>query len=118
MTMHAVIRLVPNHLVSEQRAKLRWPISLPLLLLLGGKRYTAELRDLSIEGAMIVTAAPLISRSRIEIHCGTICCPGVVLWQQQSNFGIKFRKPIGERQLSEQILRAAAMAVRRTLGQN
>ena len=112
--MPAVVR--PNStlrdLVTEQRATPRSASTLPVLIVLGGKRYTAALRNISSTGAMIVTSAPLATRSRIEFQCGTICCPGIVLWQQQSDFGIKFGTPICERQLSEQTTRSAAVASR------
>ena len=105
-----------DSLVSEQRAKLRWPIELPISIMLGGKRYSASLRDLSSAGAMIRTSAPLAPRGRIELQCGTICSFGTVLWQRQNDFGIKFRQLICERQLTEQILRAAAIAHRQAIG--
>jgi hypothetical protein len=116
--MLAVIRLdsAQGHIDSEQRATPRSAIALPILIVLGGKRYSATLRNLSSAGAMIVTSAPLTIRSRIEFQCGTICSRGIVLWQRQSDFGIKFRTPICERQLSEQISRSAAVARRRALG--
>lgn len=116
--MHAEIHLdgAPDHSVSEQRATPRSAIALPILIVLGGKRYSAALLNLSSSGAMIVTSAPLTTSSRFEFQCGTICTRGIVLWQRQSDFGIKFRKPICERQLSEQISRSAAVASRRALG--
>ena len=116
--MHAVIRLdgAPGHLASEQRASPRLVIALPILIVLGGKQYSATLRNLSSAGAMIETSAPLITLSRIEFKCGTICSRGIVLWQRQSAFGIRFRKPIYEQQLNEQISRSGAVASRRKLG--
>jgi len=118
--MHAVIRLdsATGQLVSEQRASPRSAIALPILIVLDGKRYSAALRNLSGAGAMIATSAPLTTLSRIEFHCGTIWSRGIVLWQRQSDFGIKFRNPICERQLSEQISRFAAVASRRALRPN
>lgn len=116
--MEEVLRLdsAPGPLVSEQRTRPRSAITLPVTIVLGGKRYSAALRNLSNSGAMIVTSAPLTTLSRIEFQCGTICSRGIVLWQRQSDFGIKFRAPICERQLSEQISRFAAVASRRALG--
>ena len=102
--------------VWEQRAKLRWPIELPILIKLDGKQYSASLLDLSCAGAMVMTSAPLTSRGRIEFQCGSICSNGTVLWERQNNFGIKFGQAICERQLTEQILRAAAIARRQAIG--
>ena len=98
--------------VSDQRATPRTAVTLPVLIVLGGKRYTAELRNISSTGAMIATAAPLFPRSRVEFQCGTICSRGIVHWQRRRDFGIKFRTPICVRQLSEQTVRSAAMASR------
>jgi len=116
--MHAVIHFdsAAGHVVSEQRVSPRSAIALPILIVLDGKRYNAALRNLSSAGAMIATSAPLTTLSRIEFHCGAICSRGIVLWQRQSDFGIKFRHPICERRLSEQISRFAAVASRRALG--
>lgn len=116
--MEEVFRLdsAPNPLVSEQRTRPRSAITLPVTIVLGGKRYSAALRNLSSSGAMIVTSAPLTTLSRIEFQCGTICSRGIVLWRRQSDFGVKFRQPICERQLCEQITRFAAVVSRRALG--
>jgi hypothetical protein len=104
-----------SHFFSEQRAMPRSAQTLPMLIVLSGKRYKAEMRNLSMTGAMIVTSAPLTTRSRIDFHCGTICGQGIVLWHMQSDFGIKFKTPISERQLSEQISRTAAVASRQAI---
>ena len=98
----------------DQRATPRTAITLPALIVLGGKRYAAELRNISTSGAMIVTSAPLLPRSRIEFQCGTICSRGIVHWQQRHDFGIKFSTPICVRQLNEQTARSAAIASRRS----
>ena len=113
--MHGLVRsdCTVRALVSEQRGTPRLAITLPVLIVLGRKRYTAELRNISTTGAMIVTSAPMLPQSRIELQCGTICCLGTVHWQRQSDFGIKFRTPICVRQLDEQTARSIAIASRR-----
>src|SRR5687768_17954275 len=65
----------------EQRAGVRAEIALPILITLGGVRYSALLHNLSTAGAMIETMAPLAIRSRIEFHCGSISTTGFVLRQ-------------------------------------
>ena len=86
----------------EKRAAPRTTISLPVFIVLGGKRHHALLRNLSTSGAMIVTSAPLTLQMKIEFHCGAICEPGIVVWQRRSGSGIKFDNLICERQLKEQ----------------
>ena len=110
--MHATIRLDnwPSPGTFEHRATPRQAITLPILIVLGGVRYSALMRNLSNSGAMIVTSAPLAIAMKIEFQCGTICARSTVLWQRRSDFGIKFDEPICERQLDEQVLRSNAIA--------
>ena len=93
----------------EKRVAPRTTISLPVFIVLGGKRHNALLRNLSTGGAMIVTSAPLILQMKVEFHCGAICAPGILVWQRRSGSGIKFHNPICERQLKAQVSNAVAI---------
>ncbi|MDP9423359.1 MAG: hypothetical protein M3Q19_11120 [Pseudomonadota bacterium] len=62
---------------------------------------------------MIETTAPLAVGSEIEFHCGSICARASVMWQGKSVFGIKFGRRITGLQVSDQVLRSAALAGRR-----
>jgi hypothetical protein len=87
----------------EERTTSRTTISLPIFIVLGGRRHNPLLRNLSTGGAMIVTSAPLTLQTKIELHCGAICAPGIVVWQRRTGSGIKFDNPICERQLKEKV---------------
>ncbi len=113
--MHATIRSGDqlDRQGLEQRSQARSEVALPILIALDWTRYSALLHNLSRNGAMIETTAPLLMHNKIEFHCGSICTSGSVLWQGESTFGIKFSHRISDRQLSEQVLRSEALAGRR-----
>jgi len=113
-SLHATIRLDSplSPRTFELRSTPRKAIRLPILIVIGGTRYTAVIRNLSYTGALIRTSAPLNVHMKIEFQCGSICAGGAVVWQLQGNFGIKFDQAICERQLSEQVLRSNAVASR------
>jgi hypothetical protein len=85
-------------------------LSLPIFIILNGKRHNALLSDLSTGGAMILTSADLILGMNIELHCGTICAPGTVAWQRRTGSGIKFDRQICQRRLEEGVLQSQAVA--------
>ncbi len=94
----------------ERRAEERMKIALPILISIGWTRYSALVHDLSSEGAMIETTAPLLVDTRIDIHCGSIRTQGVVLWQGGDKYGIKFSGVVTNRQVDEQVVRSDAAA--------
>ena len=110
--MHATIQLDGplSSRTFELRSTPRNAMRLPILIVMGGTRYTAVIRNLSYTGALIRTSAPLNVHMKIEFQCGSICAGGAVVWQLQGNFGIKFDQAICARQLSEQVLRSNAVA--------
>lgn len=112
--LHATIRLDGplSPQTFELRSTPREAIRLPILIVIGGTRYTAVIRNLSYTGALIRTSAPLDVHMKIEFQCGSICAGGVVIWQRQVDFGIKFDQAICEIQLSDQVLRSHAVADR------
>jgi len=94
----------------ERRASERVKIALPILISIGWTRYSALVHDLSSEGAMIETTAPLAVETIIEIQCGSIRTDGVVLWHGGNKFGIRFCGAITDRQVDEQAARSDAVA--------
>ena len=94
----------------ERRAAERVKIALPILIAIGWTRYSALVHDLSSEGAMIETTAPLAVDTKIEIQCGSIRTDGVMLWHGGNKFGIKFCEPVSGPQVDEQIARSDAVA--------
>lgn len=102
-----------DHRASESRAEERTTIALPILIDFSGSLQGALLRNLSSDGAMIETSAPLGVRAKIKFLCGTIDTDCTVLWRNDHTFGIKFRSPISKRQLGEQLSRSEAITQRR-----
>lgn len=94
----------------ERRADTRMATALPILIEVNTVRYNALLCNLSNAGAKIDTSAPIMIRSKIEMHCGSICTNGTVLWRTKNTFGIRFSHPITDQQLSEQVSRSEAAA--------
>ncbi len=113
--MHATIHFsqIVGQQGREHRSHARSDVALPILIALGWTRYSATLHNLSTSGAMIETSAPLAVSSEIEFHCGSICARASVMWQVGSVFGIKFGRRITRLQVSDQVLRSAALAGRR-----
>ncbi len=95
---------------SERRASERVEIALPILIVIGWTRYGALVHNLSSEGAMIETTAPLMVDSVIEIHCGSMRTDGVVLWHGGDKFGIKFCEQVTADQVNQQVVRSDAAA--------
>ncbi|CAM3067171.1 hypothetical protein SPAN111604_02110 [Sphingomonas antarctica] len=93
----------------DKRAAVRTTIALPILVGYDGARYNALLRNLSSEGAMIDTSAPLARFAKIAFQCGTIAVDSTVIWRRGDSFGIRFGKPITAQQLQEQLARSAAV---------
>jgi hypothetical protein len=110
--MYATIGLdqPPDLRILKPRAAPRLRLSLPIFITINGKRHNALLCDLSSGGAMILTPADLILGMNIELHCGTICAPGTVVWQRRSGSGIKFNTQICQRRLEEGVLQSHAVA--------
>ena len=97
----------------EKRVAARATIALPILITLHASRHSALLRNLSSSGAMIETLAPLTVSTRIQLHCGTMEVDGIVLWQSGADYGIKFRQPVSDQHLEDQLSRSDAVLHRR-----
>lgn len=93
----------------DHRTAAREEIVLPVVIGVGTTRHNAVMRNLSAAGAMIMTSAPLDPNMKVELQCGTICTGGTVIWQRESDFGIRFDKPVSERQVDEQMSRSNAV---------
>ena len=97
------------------RTKRRAAVSLPALIRLLGKQFSARVHNLSSGGALIETTAPLGKGSEITLSCGTIEERAAVVWTKQGRFGIKFEIPVHEERVIEQVYRSEVAADRRRL---
>jgi hypothetical protein len=61
-------------------------------------------------GAMLEVCAPLTEGTSLVLRCGSIDADAVVVWIKQLRIGLNFTAPLSERQIDEQLSRAAAIA--------
>lgn len=109
--MHVTLSLNDSlsHKNFEKRTETRVAVALPILIALGRARHSALLHNLSNAGAMIETSAMLMVQDLIEFHCGSIVDDSTVLWRGGCSFGIRFRVPITDQKVNEQIARSNAV---------
>lgn len=64
---------------------------------------------------MIECVASLPLATSFLLRCGSIATDADVVWEKGGQFGIKFRLPLSERQVTEQVARNDAIAARQLL---
>jgi hypothetical protein len=99
----------------DQRSQVRFDVALPALASVAGEKYAVCILNLTADGAMIRTAAPVRLNMRITIHCGTIESSATVIWQSGCLAGLKFDRALLEKEVKEQIARSSAISARRQL---
>jgi hypothetical protein len=62
---------------------------------------------------MLETLAPLDPEDSLTLRCGSIAAEAVVVWQDNGRIGIRFVDPLSDREVTEQLCRAAAITTRR-----
>jgi hypothetical protein len=93
----------------DRRVSERITVGLPASISVGTRRHIAKLVNTTRHGAMLEMGVPLLVRSRVVVNCGTISAEAVVIWNKDNMLGVKFREPITEVQVREQISRCAAL---------
>ena len=96
-----------------RRTTRRSPAALPVLIHFMGRSHSAKLRNLSQGGAMIETEVRLFRGDEIDFKCGGIDVRARVVWHSGASFGLQFCKPVADKDLQDQILRADFLADRR-----
>ena len=97
---------------SDRRESFRACLSVPVMVEVCGRFQTARLRNLSESGALIESATPLHLGDQIVIQGELLRADGVVSWESQSLAGITFAAPLGDREVSRQILNSSIHARR------
>ena len=97
----------------NRRAAPRLSLTVPASLRAGTQDFTAKLVNIVTDGAMLETAAPVVPGSKITLRCGSIAAVAEVVWSEGPHMGVKFRSPLSEAQMQEQMLRSAALEARR-----
>ena len=98
---------------SNRRAAPRRLLTVPASVRVGAQDFTAKLANIVTEGAMLETSAPVMPGSKITLQCGSIVAIAEVVWSEGQRTGVKFRSPLSEAQIQEQMLRSAALEARR-----
>jgi hypothetical protein len=94
----------------ERRKGDRSDLALPVVVCSGGKDYRARLINIASMGAMLEVSAPLAEGASLLLRSGSIDVHAVVVWIKRLRMGVKFSVPLSERQIAEQLSRAAAAA--------
>lgn len=73
-----------------------------------------SLVNISATGAMIETATLLRKGVRLTISCGTVNVLADVIWRGPNReYGVRFERPLKEREVAEQVARSHAVMARR-----
>ena len=100
----------PRPSAREKRAAPRIPVALPALIGTYDGQHSARIHNLSRGGALIEAAVPLRTGSQIRFNCGTIETHGTIVWNDSNCFGVKFRMPVEETRIAQQVARSEAAA--------
>ena len=101
---------------SEKRNAPRIDLSLPVLVHAWGRPHSAKVHNLSSSGALLESPLPIPAGNHVLLNCGTIEALGTVVWKNDTKFGVRFRKSIGEDEVLQQVTRSEAAAVRQRSG--
>lgn len=99
----------------EQRKDGRTVIGLPATIRAGDADYSSRLLNLSAQGAMLETSAPVQNRAVVTLRCGSIFAKATVAWTKGQRAGIRFSSPLSDRDIEEQAARSAALAAWQSL---
>jgi hypothetical protein len=98
----------------DRRKWLRSDLALPVIVISGGKDYTARITNIAPMGAMLELSAPLTEGTTLLLRCGSIEAEAVVVWMKNLRIGVMFSAPLNGRQIDVQLSRAAALASRKS----
>lgn len=98
----------------DQRSQFRIRVALPALASVDGTRIAISIVNIAAQGAMIETATILDKGGRLNISCGTIAVLAFVVWREpERKYGLRFARPLTEREVEEQVARSSAVSSRR-----
>ncbi|HET7678950.1 MAG TPA: PilZ domain-containing protein [Xanthobacteraceae bacterium] len=91
----------------------RSAVVLPAIVTLGDQEYGARILNLARGGAMIECSAFFPPATSFMLRCGSIAADSVVVWQKSDQYGVNFRFPLSEAQVTEQLSRNIAIRSRK-----
>ncbi|MES2902957.1 MAG: PilZ domain-containing protein [Pseudomonadota bacterium] len=104
--------MTPREIV-ERRTGERLPILVPASIDVEDQYFTAKVLDIAHRGVMLMTSAVLVPGTSLKFLCGQVEVGALVIWAQGERYGIEFSKPLQDRDVDEQVARAAALEDRR-----
>ena len=75
-------------------------------LVVDSKTVKVTIRDISANGALVITEDPLAENTRIELRRGSLCASGFVAWSHRLHAGLKFDEPIPSHVLEKTLPKA------------
>lgn len=90
----------------------RSEVALPAIVTLAGQDYSARLLNIAHGGAMIECAASFPPAASFLLRCGSISAGAVIVWEKGGRYGVSFRSPLSDRQVTEQLSRNGAIGSR------
>lgn len=102
----------PSHeqrLSFDRRKWVRSDLALPAIVSSGSRNYSARVMNIAPKGAMLEVSAPVVEGTSLFLRCGSIDAHAVVVRMHGLQIGILFSTPLSERQIGEQLSRAAAV---------
>lgn len=104
------------NLPDERRAYRRVSAVVPASVRAGDRLFTAKLENITANGAMLETNAPVLAGAIVLMTCGTVAAYAEVIWSKAGRVGIKFQAPLSHAEVDEQLSRSAAIEARRSVG--
>lgn len=96
--------------IPEMRVSPRIALALPVLIETPEGQHSARIHNLSRGGALVEAMLPVRTGGHIQFHCGSIEARGTIVWQSDNCFGIKFRLPVDDKSIAQQVARSQAVA--------
>ena len=98
----------------EQRSQFRIRVALPALASAGEIKISVSIVDIAMQGAMIETGTILQEGARLAVSGGTVNVIAVVVWRGRSRqYGLRFERPLAQREVKEQMVRSSAVSLLR-----
>lgn len=75
-------------------------------LVVGSQSVRITIRDISINGVLVISETPLIEHSQVELKRGALSASGHVAWAHGRQAGVKFDEPVPAQLLEKTMPRA------------
>nr|WP_314441695.1 PilZ domain-containing protein [uncultured Sphingomonas sp.] len=98
---------------AEQRAHPRVTVALPAFLVIGGRRYSVQINDLSAGGAKIDCGTALVvAGAVVTLNWGGASAQATVRWREGRLAGLAFAAELDPRDVADLARRSEALGAR------